>query len=61
MYTPEAYQRGLKTVNKHCLKQSTLEQKAIKKLCKQDFACESDAMQALENFKKTLKITILLN
>lgn len=44
-------------MNKHYLKQNTVEQKAFKKLCKQDFACEPDAMQALETFKKTLKIT----
>lgn len=42
-------------MNKHYLKQNTVEQ--FKKLCKQNFACEPDAMQALETFKKTLKIT----
>lgn len=56
-YSPQAYQRGLKTVNKNCLKQSKAEHKAFNKLCKQDFACEADALAALSVFQKTLKRT----
>ena len=52
VYSPQAYQRALKTVNKHCLEQSTTEFKAFDKLCKQDFACEADARQALAAFEK---------
>ena len=56
-YSPEAYQRALKTVNKRCLSQSTSEYKAFEKLCRQEFACESDARKAFTTFEKTLKIT----
>jgi len=56
VYSPEAYQRGLKTVNKKCLKLSTKESKQFDKLCKQDFACEADALKALSRFKNRLKI-----
>jgi transposase len=56
VYSPEAYQRGLKTVNKKCLKLSTNESKQFDKLCKQDFACEADALKALSRFKNKLKI-----
>ena len=59
VYSPQAYQRALKTVNKHCLEQSTTEFKAFDKLCKQDFACEADARQALAAFEKKLKLTDL--
>ena len=57
VYSPQAYQRALKTVNKHCLGQSTNELKDFDKLCKQDFACEGDARKALAKFEKTLKMT----
>ncbi|WP_339133108.1 MAG: IS1634 family transposase [Candidatus Electrothrix sp. GW3-4] len=56
VYSPEAYQRGRKTVNKKCLKLSTNESKQFDKLCKQDFACEADALKALSRFEKKLKI-----
>jgi len=47
IYSPEARQRVLKSVNKHCLKQSTAEFKVFDTLCKQDFAWETDARKAL--------------
>ncbi|MCI5222394.1 MAG: IS1634 family transposase, partial [Candidatus Electrothrix sp. AR4] len=56
VYSPEAYQRGLKTVNKKCLKLSTNESKEFDKLCKQNFACEADALKALSCFENKLKI-----
>ena len=56
VYSPEAYQRGLKTVNKKCLKLSTNESKQFDKLCKQDFACEADALKALSRFENRLKM-----
>lgn len=59
VYSPQAYQRALKTVNKNCLKQSTAELKAFDKLCKQDFTCEADAHKAVTTFAKTLKMTCL--
>ncbi|MCP5085400.1 MAG: IS1634 family transposase [Rhodobacteraceae bacterium] len=59
VYSPQAYQRALKTVNKHCLKQSTTELKDFDKLCKQDFACPADARKALAAFEKKLKMTFM--
>jgi transposase len=59
VYSPEARHRGLKTVDKQCLKQSTAEHKAFEKLCKQDFACEADALKALNAFEKKLKMTFV--
>jgi hypothetical protein len=59
VYSPEAYPRALKTVNKHCLKQSTAEFKAFDKRCKLDFACEADARKALAAFEKKLKMTFV--
>ncbi|NNJ83353.1 MAG: IS1634 family transposase, partial [Gammaproteobacteria bacterium] len=52
VYSPEAYQRGLKTVKKNCLSQSNAKFKAFRKLCKQDFACEADAHKALVAFSQ---------
>ena len=67
VFSPEAYQRARKTVDKQCLKQSTAESKAFAQpfdrlrapLCKQDFACEADARKALAAFEKNLKITFV--
>ena len=59
VYSPEAYQRGMKTVNKNCLNQSRAEFKAFSKLSKRDFACEAEARKALEDFKKIQKITFV--
>lgn len=59
VYSPSAYQRALKTVDKHCRKQSEAESKAFDKLCKTDFACEADARKALAAFEKTLKISMV--
>lgn len=59
VYSPAAYQRALKTVNKHGLKQSTAELKAFPLLCRQDFACEADARQAWVAFEKALKFTFI--
>jgi len=56
VYSPEAYQRSLKTVNKKCLKLSTAEAKQFDKLCKQDFSCEADALKALSRFENKLKM-----
>ena len=61
VYSPEAYQRALKTVNKHCIRQSTAELNAFDKLCKQDFTCEADARKALAAFEKKLKMTFVTN
>lgn len=59
VYSPEAYQRTLKTVNKNCFNQSDSEVKDFEKLCKQDFACEADARKALTAFEKKLNMTFI--
>jgi len=59
VFSPEAYQRARKTVDKQCRKQSSAETKAFAQLCKQDFACEADARKALEAFEKSLKMTFV--
>lgn len=59
VYSPQARQRALKSVDKHCLKQSRAELKGFERLCNTDFACEADARKALERFEKTLKIAML--
>ena len=59
VYSPEAYQRVLRTVNKQCLKQSTAEFKDFNKLCKSDFACEADACKTLVAFKSRLSMTFI--
>lgn len=61
VYSPQAYQRALKTVNKQCLSLRTAEFKTFDKLCKQYFACESDANKAITAFEKTLKMTFVAN
>lgn len=59
VYSPEAYHRTLKTVNKNYLRQSTEDFKNFEKLCKQDFACEADARNALTAFEKKLSVTFI--
>jgi len=59
VYSPQARQRALKSVNKHCLKQGSAELKGFERLCNTDFACEADALKALERFETTLKIGML--
>lgn len=61
VFSPQAHQRALKTVNKQCHKQSSAELKAFNKLCVQEFACEADARKALAAFGKTLKMTAVDN
>jgi transposase len=61
VYSPEAYQRSRKTLSKQFSKQSQIELKAFESLCKQAFACETDARNALEKLQKKLKITELLD
>jgi transposase len=61
VYSPEAYQRSRKTLSKQYSKQSQIELKAFESLCKQAFACETDARNALEKLQKKLKITELLD
>lgn len=61
VFSPQAHQRALKTVNKQCNKLSSAELKAFNKLCAQEFACEADAHKALVAFEKNLKMTVVSN
>lgn len=61
IFSPEAYQRALKSVNKKVFKRSTDELKSLEKLCKNDFACEADAHKALTAFTKKLKMISVEN
>jgi transposase len=51
----QANKREQHTLEKRLLKESTREMKAFHKLCKQPFACQSDAQTALQDFIATLK------
>jgi transposase len=57
VYSPEAYQRALKSIDRHCLKQSTADLKSFEALCRQDFACCADAKKALVAFEKSRPLT----
>ncbi len=59
IFSPEAYQRGLKSVNKLYLKPSTANLKAFEKFCRQDFASVDDALKSLSQFESTLDLTFL--
>jgi transposase len=59
VYSPQARQRAMNSVNKHCLKQGHAELKGFERLCNTDFACEADALKALARFESTLKIGML--
>ena len=56
-YSPQAYQRALKSVDKKMAKLSTTELVQFKRLCQTDFACEADAEQQWKAFEKSLKVT----
>ena len=59
VYSQQAYDRDIRTVNRRALKQSEREQKAFAKLGRRSFACRQDAQRAWEKFQKTLNyITI---
>lgn len=59
IYSPQAYQRALKTFNKKALKQTEADLKAFNKLCKHAFACQADAQKALTEFENQLKMIIV--
>ena len=59
VYSPEAYRRALHTVNRRCRQLSEGEYQAFERLCKHEFACESDARKALAEFEKTLNMTFV--
>ena len=56
-----AYQRALGTVKKQSLTQSQANLQAFDPLCRQDFACEAEARDALAAFEKTLTLTTVMD
>ncbi len=59
VFSPQAHARALHSVCKQYEKKSIADQKAFDTLCKQDFACEIDALAAAEKLTKKLKISTL--
>ena len=57
VYSPEAYQRATKTVNKASLNQTSAELTAFEQVCRQTFSCEMDACKALSELEKKLRHT----
>ena len=57
VYSPEAYRRAIKTVNKASLNQTSAELTAFEPVCRQTFACEKDAHNALSELEKKLRHT----
>jgi transposase len=57
IYSQQAYERDLKTLNRRALKGSEAEQKAFVTLCHRAFACPEDAMRAWKKFQGTLQYT----
>jgi transposase len=57
VYSQQAYERDLQSLNRRALKGSEREHKAFAKLCRRPFACRNDAQRAWEEFEKTLTYT----
>jgi len=57
VYSPEAYRRAIKTVNKASLKQTSAELTAFEQVCRQTFSCQTDAHNALSELEKKLRHT----
>lgn len=59
VHSPQARERASKSVGKQMRKLSDADQKVFAKLCKQEFACEADALKALELCKKQMKVSMI--
>lgn len=59
VYSPQARQRALKTLNVNLLKQSEQEYRSFQALCQETFACQADAEKALLKWQKSQKVTTL--
>lgn len=57
VYSPQAWQRAEKTLQRQHQKQGDTELNAFHTLCRQRFTCEADAHAALDAFVKGLKLT----
>ncbi len=54
VYSQQAYDRDIQSLNRRMLTQGKREQKAFATLCRRPFACRKDAQRAWEQFEKTL-------
>lgn len=61
IFSEQAFQRELITLQKQYLSQSEKEAKAFEKLCKEVFTCTQDAQKALTAFEKKLTYCCLQN
>jgi transposase len=59
VYSPQANARANHSVSRQYEKQSLADQRLFDALCKQEFACEEDALKAVEPLKKKLKVSML--
>jgi len=59
VYSPQANARAKHSVSKQYEKKSVADQRLFDALCKQDFACQEDALKAAEALQKKLKISTL--
>jgi len=59
VYSPQAKARASQSVARWCDRRSQADQKALEQLHKQEFACEEDAMRAVQKLEKALKISML--
>jgi len=59
VYSPQAHARALHSVRKQYEKKSMADQRSFDALCKQDFACVTDALAAAEKLTKKLKISMM--
>jgi len=57
VYSPQAYQRALKTVSRQLFKQSQKEYNTFQALCREPFACQADAETALAKWQKKTSVT----
>jgi transposase len=53
VFSQQAYDRDLRTLNQRALKHSEREHKNFVTLCRRPFACRQDALQAWETFQQT--------
>lgn len=61
IFSEEAYQKEILTLNKNYLKITQEEEKSFQKLCKEKFDCQEDTRKALNNFLKKCKHLSLEN
>jgi transposase len=59
IYSQAAKARASKSLSKELLKTTETEAKTFDKLCRQEFSCKQDAQDALEAFRRDLKVLVI--